>query len=108
MMFKVEGKKCKYLYKHALDRVPSIHLKEFPSFMKVVVLLCASLHIEVSPNDEVQILREEVANLELCLKESNTWKIVLTKGLEAPEGKVKELEIVIRRVELKNGETLSA
>lgn len=26
MMFKLEGKKCKYLYKHALDRVPSLYL----------------------------------------------------------------------------------
>lgn len=75
--------------------------------MKVVALLCASLHIEVPPNDDVQILREEVVNLGLCLKESNTRKTVLTKGLEASKGKVKELEVAIRQVELENGETLS-
>jgi len=33
--------------------------------MKVVALLCASLHIEVPLNKEVRILREEVANLEV-------------------------------------------
>jgi len=32
---------------------------------------------------------------------------MLTKGLEASEGKVKELEVAICRVELENGETLS-